>query len=652
MCGIAGIVSLGGTQVADLDRSLGVLDRIIAHRGPDGYGWWMSPSRDAGMVHRRLAIIDLSKAAQQPMLAPGPTAITYNGEIYNYLELRDALAPSWRFRSKSDTECILALYHRYGFECPDHLRGMFAFAIWDDRRKTLFCVRDRFGIKPFYYAVIGELFVFASEAKALLPFLSDIETEPVALAEYLTFQYTIGETTLFRGIRQLMPGHALIIENGRIRIRRYWDVRYEIDFEHNARYFERRLVELLDDTVSVHLRSDVPVGAYVSGGLDSSLIAILAGRTERGIAACFHGRFKQFPGYDESAFAGTAAAEAGANLHTVDITARHFRDHIADVVYHLDFPAAGPGSFPQFIVSQLAARYVKVVLGGQGGDEIFGGYARYLLAYFEQCIQAALDGTYRNGNFVVTIESIVPNLGLLREYKPLMREFWREGLFGGLDERYFRLIDRSTDVEQEVDWSALDRNRVFDEFLAIFNNHSNVCKEAYFDKMTHFDFKCLLPALLQVEDRMSMAHGLESRVPFLDHPLIEFLATVPADVKFAGGRMKHLLKLAYAKVLPAAIVDRRDKMGFPVPLKEWFSGELRDLVQDTFRSRNARQRPFLNADAVLTNLDTAARFSRKVWGLLCLELWHQIFHDRGADYRRMLAEGALPQTMPFAGAAQ
>ncbi len=651
MCGIAGIVSLEGTPVPRLDAGLEVLDRMIAHRGPDGRGAWVCPSRAAGLAHRRLAIIDLSDAAGQPMVAPGPIAITYNGEVYNYRELRRELAAGWRFRSNSDTECILAAYARYGTECLGHLRGMFAFALWDDRRRTLFCARDRFGIKPFYYATVGNQFIFASEAKALLPFLPEIETEPAALAEYLTFQYSLGEATLFRGIKQLMPGHALAVENGRVRIWRYWDVRYDIDYEHNARYFERRLIELLDDTVQMHLRSDVPVGAYVSGGLDSSLIAILAGKTERGIAECFHGRFTEFPGYDESEFAEAAVAKAGARLHTIDITARHFRDHISDVIYHLDFPVAGPGSFPQFMVSQLAARHLKVVLGGQGGDEVFGGYARYLLAYFEQCIKAALDGTYRNGNFVVTIESIVPNLGLLREYKPMMAEFWREGLFGALDERYFRLIDRSTDMSAEVDWALLDKKQVFDAFRAIFNNPGNVQKEAYFDKMTHFDFKCLLPALLQVEDRMSMAHGLESRVPLLDHPLIEFLATVPADVKFAGGRMKHLLKLAYGHELPPAIADRRDKMGFPVPLKEWFSGELRDLVHDIFRSQNARQRPFMNAPAVLANIDGAGRFSRKLWGLLSLELWHQRFHDSAADYRRMLADAPAAELTQAVAAA-
>jgi asparagine synthase (glutamine-hydrolysing) len=389
----------------------------------------------------------------------------------------------------------------------------------------------------------------------------------------------------------------------------------------------------------------VPVGAYLSGGIDSSIVAALGAR-EAGSFMAFTGRFDDPPGYDESPFARIAADSAGFELVETAIGAQDFVDSIADVIYHLDFPVAGPGSFPQFMVSRLAAEHLKVVLGGQGGDEAFGGYARYLLAYFEQCIKAALDGTYKNGNFVVTIESIVPNLGLLREYKPLMAEFWREGLFGPLDQRYFRLVDRSTDMVEEVDWALLDKPQVFESFRAIFNNQDNVHKEAYFDKMTHFDFKCLLPALLQVEDRMSMAHGLESRVPLLDHPLIEFLATVPADVKFAGGRMKHLLKLAYGHELPPAIAERRDKMGFPVPLKEWFSGELHDLVHDIFRGRNARHRPFLNSHAVLANFETAGRFSRKVWGLLSLELWHQMFHDRAAHYRAMLADGlALPHEL-------
>lgn len=638
MCGIAGAVSLDGHRIQRLDGHLEVMGRLIAHRGPDGHGYWKNGDDAVGLVHRRLSIIDLSAIAAQPMRGQDGSTITYNGEIYNYLELRAELEGSWTFRSHSDTETILAAYKRWGDSCLDHLRGMYAFALWDEAGKRLFCARDRFGIKPFYYAVIDGVLYFASEAKALLPFLPRIETDAEALAEYLTFQYTIGEHTLFNGIKQLLPGHTLSVENGEVKVRRYWDVRYEVDFDHSPQYFNRRLIDLVEDSLNLHLRSDVPVAAYISGGIDSSLIALLAGRTQNSSRLGFHGRFTEFPGYDESHYAQMVSDRAGGQLHVADITGEDFRRYIRDVIYHLDFPVAGPGSFPQFMVSKLAAEHVKVVLGGQGGDEIFGGYARYLLAYFEQCIKAAINGSYRNGNYVVTIESIVPNLGLLREYQPLMKEFWREGLFGPLDERYFRLVDRSTDMQDEIAWGDLNRRKVVEDFKLIFNNAANVRKEAYFDSMTHFDFKCLLPALLQVEDRMSMAHGLESRVPLLDHPLVEFAATVPADVKFEGGHMKRMLKTAFGDVLPHDVANRRDKMGFPVPLKEWFSGELHNDLLEIFRNLKERNREFINADAVLRNFDRADRFSRKTWGLLSLELWHQAFHDRAAEYRAMLSE--------------
>jgi asparagine synthase (glutamine-hydrolysing) len=649
MCGIAGILDLARRPVPRMAASLGAMDELIRHRGPDGNGAWTSPNGSVGLVHRRLAIIGLGPEGAQPMAGPNGTVITYNGEVYNYRELRDELSAGWRFRSKTDTETVLAAYERHGTDCLAKLRGMFAFAIWDEAKGRLFCARDRFGVKPFYYAVVDGKLLFASEAKALLPFLPEIATDAGALAEYLTFQYTIGEHTLFKGVKQLLPGHALLVEEGRIRVWRYWDVSYEVDFDHSPHYFESRLRTLFDDTIAMHLRSDVPVGCYLSGGIDSSLVTLLASRGEPGRLS-FHGRFTEYPGYDESGYAEIAANAAGSRMHVADITAADFRRHIGDVLYHLDFPVAGPGSFPQYMVAQLASRHLKVVVGAQGGDEIFGGYARYLLAYFEQCIKAAVDGTYRNGNFVVTPESIIPNLGVLREYKPLMAEFWRDGLFGPLDERYFRLIDRSSDVVDEIDWHALDKQRVLADFKAIFNNSSNVNKEAYFDSMTHFDFKCLLPALLHVEDRMSMAHGLESRVPFLDHPLVEFAATVPADVKFRDGHMKHLLRTGFADVLPEQILNRRDKMGFPVPLKEWFSGPLKEWLGDTLHGGKARTRDFVNVEAVLANFEQAGRFSRKVWGLLSLELWQQIFHDRADHYRLLLDRGPESEPKPRAKA--
>ena len=642
MCGICGIVALNSSRVERIESRLEAMNALIAHRGPDGEGAWTNASQSAGLAHRRLSIIDLSPAGSQPMAAENGTVVSHNGEIYNYLELQQALGDHWRFRSHTDTEVILAAYDRYGLDCVGHLRGMFAFGLWDERERRLLLARDRFGIKQLYFALVEGVLYFASEAKSLVPFSPAIETDASALAEYVTFQYTIGEHTLFKGIKQLLPGHILTVSHGEVRIRRYWDVRYEIDFEHTATYFQRELVRLLDESVARHLRSDVPVGAYISGGIDSSLMSLLAARADNANHEGFHGRFTEYPGYDESNYAQLVTERTGGDLKVIDITAEDFRRHIRDVIYHLDYPVAGPGSFPQYMVSRLAAEHVKVVFGGQGGDEIFGGYARYLLAYFEQCIKAAIDGTYKNGNFVVTIESIVPNLGLLREYKPLMQQFWREGLFASLDERYFRLIDRAADMEEEVDWAALDRERVFEDFKTIFNNRSNVKKEAYFDGMTHFDFKCSLPALLHVEDRMSMAHGLESRVPFLDDPLVEFAATIPADVKFQDGRLKHLIKTAYGDVLPRQIVDRRDKMGFPVPLKEWFQGELHGLAEEVFRNMDAQRRPYFNAPAVMRNFDKAGRFSRKVWGLLSLEIWHQTFHDRAAEWRAR-AEPAAPR---------
>jgi asparagine synthase (glutamine-hydrolysing) len=291
------------------------------------------------------------------------------------------------------------------------------------------------------------------------------------------------------------------------------------------------------------------------------------------------------------------------------------------------------------MVSRAAAQQVKVILGGQGGDEVFGGYTRYLIAYFEQCIKGAIDGTLHDGNFVVTYDSIIPNLVSLRNYKPLMRDAWSEGLFDeNLDARYFRLINRARDVENEVDVASLGDYSPFETFREIFNG-DNVGHEAYFDKMTHFDFKTLLPALLQVEDRVSMAHGLESRVPLLDHRLIELAATIPADVKFKDGHMKHVFKRATRKILPKQILERTDKMGFPVPLTDYLNEGAREFVTDVLSSDAARGRALIDNEKVLAGAATEQRFGRKLWGMLSLELWQRAFHDRELFYRDMLKDG-------------
>lgn len=636
MCGIAGIFNTHFAPVVQLEKKLKVMSDLIAHRGPDDQGLWMNQSHTLGFAHRRLSIIDLSQHAHQPMIAETGEVIVFNGEIYNYLELRHVLSPHWKFTTQSDTEVILAAYKIYGDDCVKYFKGMFAFAIWDGER--LFCARDHFGIKPFYYTEQNGNFYFASESKSLLPFVPAIKTDRLSFAEYITFQYPMGNRTLFRDVFQLEAAHAMVVTAKGIKTWRFWDVHYHIDYDHTPAYFYNKLEELVHESINLHTRADVNIGAYVSGGVDSSLIGILATKQNNKAIPFFHGRFLESKAYDESEYAQYAAQLCGTSLNIKDITSTEFEKNFRKIIYHLDFPVAGPGVFPQYMVSEMAAKQVKVVLGGQGGDEIFGGYARYVIAYFEQCMKAAIEGKYKSGNFVVTAESIIPNLEVLNAYKPLLKKFWSKGLFEPLENRYFSLVDRGMDLDGEVELTAAEKKHVFDEFLHVFNAAKFEKAESYFDSMTHFDFKCLLPGLLHVEDRVSMAHGLEARVPFLYYPLIEFVASVPANIKFADGRMKHMLKETFASILPSQIVNRKDKMGFPVPLNEWIQGDLKEFVYDILHTgiSRSRQDSFIDYQRVVETIQTSGNFSRKVWGFLCYEMWQQEFHDQEARYRALI----------------
>ncbi|KCB29516.1 asparagine synthase (glutamine-hydrolyzing) [Bordetella hinzii 1277] len=631
MCGIFGFTLDSSSARAAADQALNIgLDRI-RHRGPDGAGKWISPNGQTGLGHVRLSIIDIATGAQPMPSDDGRYVLIYNGEIYNYLELRRELGEA-SFHTQSDTEVLLRAYQRWGTGCLKKLRGMFAFALWDSVEKTLFLARDRFGIKPLYWARTAKGLYFSSEMKGLLPFLDQRDLNRAALADYFTFQFCLGEKTLLNGVQQLPAAHYAVYKPGddTLRAERYWEVHYDIDYSHTEKWFTERLRELVDESVSLHMRADVEVGSYVSGGIDSSLLASLARqRRPDGRFQAFNGRFTTSPDFDESHYARALADERDMQLHVVDIQEQDFVDNIAKVIWHLDQPTAGPGSFPQYMVSKKVGEQIKVVLGGQGGDEIFGGYARYLVAYFEQCIKGAIEGTLHNGNYVVSYESIIPNLETLRQYKPMLREFWADGLFGPRDERYWRLVNRANTFGNILDRDAVNQEGTLREFKSIFWG-SNVGKESYFDSMTHFDFKTLLPALLQVEDRMSMAHGVEARVPFLDHPLVEFAATIPANIKFCNGELKRLLKTVYANDLPPAISNRKDKMGFPVPLNVWFKqgGPARDMIGDILGSTKASTRPYLaNGLPIDAILDAQSPYGRNVWALLSLELWHQQFVD-------------------------
>ena len=641
MCGIAGIVQKDRNASASR-RTLAAMTNALHHRGPDDEGTYFRGPVALG--HKRLSIIDLS-AGRQPMTNEDETLwIVFNGEIYNYVELRRDLARDHKFRTQSDTEVILHLYEELGERCLERLNGMFSFAIWDQRQQRLFAARDRMGIKPFYWTASKDSLAFASEPKALIAAgLVQASPDPQGMEEYLTFQFCLGERTLFRDIQRLEPGHYMTFRpfrDSEPSIVRYWDFNYEIDFHHTEEYFTEQLKALLQDAVRLQLRSDVPVGAHLSGGVDSSTMVSLAAPMYGGKFHTFTGAFREGPQYDETRYARTVAEHVGSEHHEVWPSAQDFVDTMPRLIYMMDEPAAGPGLFPQYFVSKLAREHVKVVLGGQGGDEIFGGYARYLISYLEQCLKGAIFGSQEDGKYVVTWESIMPNLPLLRQYRPLLQDFWSEGLFEDMDRRYFRLVSRLQHADSLITsdyWNSGSKGRMFEAFQQIFNNPST---KSYFNKMTNFDLKTMLPALLQVEDRTSMSVSLESRVPLLDHRIAELVTRMPPALRFKGGDTKRVFREAVRHLLPEAIFQRQDKMGFPVPLGEWSRGPVRDFLGDILLGDRARQRGVFQQQAVEQLVLKEQNFGRQVWGLLSLELWFRAFVD-GEQVPRFTGEPAV-----------
>ena len=629
MCGIAGQLRFDGAAAdVAVGRRMG---ELLKHRGPDDQDVYASGP--CVLAHRRLSIIDLSAAGRQPMAsADGRYHIVYNGEIYNYVELRQQLIQRGHvFRTHTDTEVILHLYHERGADCLGELNGMFAIAIWDATDGSLFLARDRLGIKPLYVTRAPSHVSFASEIKALFADATRrASIDYAGLAEYLTLQFCLGSRTLFSDVEKLLPGEWMrVAADGTTNRKIYWDVDYTVDPHHTDEYFADRLRALLEDAVRIQLRADVPVGAHLSGGLDSSLVTTLAANHLGGKLHAFTGAFADGPRYDERQHARLVAERVGATMHEVTPTARDFVRVMPQLMWHLDEPVAGPGLFPQYFVSKLASENVKVVLGGQGGDEIFAGYTRYLVAYLEECIRGGIAGTQNeDGRFVVTFESILPNLTQLQGYEPMLRQFWKSGLFDEPDARYFRLVDRSESLRQVLAPELSECVAKHDVFAAYRETFHAGHLESHVNRMTRFDLKTLLPALLQVEDRTSMAVSLESRVPLLDHRIVELVASMPPRVKYAGGRSKHILREVARDIVPREILDRRDKMGFPVPLSDWLrKGPVREFVFDTLLDDRARGRGFFDTKGLEAMLNHESDFARNVWGVLCLELWMRAFID-------------------------
>ena len=628
MCGICGILHFDPDQPVDL-HILTSMSETMLHRGPDDFGTHIEDS--IGLAHRRLSIIDLTSTGHQPMSSlDGRYWIIYNGEIYNYIELkRYLIAKGYSFQSKSDTEVLLNLFIEEGKECLQKLNGMFAFVIWDSVKKKMFIARDRLGIKPLYWYRSNGTFLFASEIKAFFQYPNlKAEVNLDGLQDYLSFQFCLGEKTMFKDIHSLSPGSWMeISQDGTAQTGCYWELNFQVDTTHSEDYFKQALSDLLDDSIKLRLRSDVPLGSHLSGGLDSSVVTSLAASHLDQSIHTFSGGFHEGNLFDETKYARIVAEHNHTIHHEIFPGAQEFVDLLPSLIYHMDEPAAGPGIFPQLMVAKMAKENVTVVLGGQGGDELFAGYVRYLIAYLEECIRGGVEGTQEDPNYIVNFQTILPNLPQLQGYQALMRHFWKDGLFGPQDERYFRLIDRGNSIRNFFNMDFLEKNSYssFEEYRRIFTTDAPA---SYINKMTRFDIKTLLPALLHVEDRTSMMVSLESRVPLLDHRIVELSASIPPRFKYAGGQSKHILREAASTIVPKQILERQDKMGFPVPLDIWYHKDpVRGFVRETLLSSAATKRGWFDRSAVQNALNQELPFGRTIWGLLCLELWAKTFLD-------------------------
>ena len=626
MCGIAGFVALAGGQAAR--QVVERMTSLLHHRGPDDEGFLIEPPH-VYLGHRRLSIVDL-KCGRQPMSnEDGSLWIIYNGEIFNHAEIRSALERAGhRYRSRSDTETILHAYEEYGPGCLELFRGMYAFVIWDRRNQTLFAARDRVGKKPFYYYWDGRLFAFASEIKALLTH-PDIQAkpEPAALPEYLSFGYLSGEQTMFRGIRKLMPGHhmSLRLRDGNLELSRpeqYWDIPEAAGEEaKDEREWISRLRHGLEETVRLRLMADVPLGAFLSGGLDSSLVTALVCRLRPGPVETFS------VGYRERAFSELGyAAEVSRYLGTVHrevvIDAEEFFGELPHLIWHEDEPICWPSSVSLYFVSRLASEHVKVVLTGEGGDELFAGYERYRWTLWNlraNNLYQRLPGFLRRRirNWIESSRLLKADLRRKLGHTFLGREPRLESLY--LDNFYGAFSQ--TELESVLKMSA---GGAYENFLHYWNRRDGTALA----RMLYADQKTYLVELLMKQDQMSMATSIESRVPLLDHHLLALSWCLPDRLKIRGAEQKYALKRAAEGLLPERIIYRK-KMGFPTPLRAWLRAPQAGSYLESLMDREAFVAEYLDHAYIRTLAEEHRRgridATDRLWRLLNLELWGRIF---------------------------
>ena len=630
MCGIAGFV----TTSAD-SGSRSVLQRmkaVIQHRGPDEDGIYTDDHAFLG--HQRLSIIDLS-SGQQPMSnEDGRLQIIYNGEIFNHAATRPELeAAGHRYRTHCDTETIIHAYEQYGADCVHKFRGMFAFVIWDRVSRKLFCARDRLGIKPFYYYFDGRLFAFASEIKALLEHPSiHASIEESSLPEALGFGYVSSDRTLFRGIRKLMPGHHMTIsvdgERLQQRIERYWDVPFTSEPE--TRSDESWIQEFrarLEETVRMRLMSDVPLGVFLSGGLDSSAIAALTTRMVPGPLKTFSVGYDEQQ-YSELGWASQVAQHISSQHHEVRVGMADFFNALPKLVWHEDEPITWPSSVSLYFVSELASRHVKVVLTGEGSDELFAGYARYKHYLFNQrwlpyyrVAPAPVRERIRNAVASSTLLSAKVRRKL-------------QHTFVGLEDTLpALLLDNFYCAFPERAQRGLLRKAPGDLYSSYLSYWDNASGAEPLQRLLYADQKTYLVELLMKQDQMSMATSIESRVPLLDHTFVEFAARVPAHLKLRGTG-KYIVKKAVEDILPHDIIYRR-KMGFPTPLRQWLREENADGLYDLLRNPNGILAEYVRRDALETliadHLSGLHDCTDRLWRLMNLQIWGDLFITGNRD---------------------
>jgi asparagine synthase (glutamine-hydrolysing) len=626
MCGIAGFVESVGTARPPEERAA-LLDRMcrrIAHRGPDDQGAEVIGRAAVGM--RRLSIIDLA-GGHQPMSGCDPRVrIVFNGEIYNYRELqRDLEARGHEFHTRSDTETIVHAYEEFGDSCVERLRGMFAFAIWDARAERLFVARDRAGEKPLYYTLTrGGSFVFGSELKCLLEHPEvRRDVDPAALDSYLTFGYVPEPQSVFRDIFKLEAGMRLVFEGGKFTTGQYWDFPTRPD---PAPRDEAACVEelraLLDDAVRAMLVADVPLGAFLSGGVDSSTIVGLMSRATNAPVKTFSIGFRE-DSFDELKYARLAAKHFQTD-HRELIVTPEVCQLVDELILHFDEPFADQSSIPTYLVSKLAREHVKVVLSGDGGDELFAGYTRYAVER-RRNLFARLPRFLRRG-FLPPVSRRLPHGARGRNFI--------HNVALDATERYIDNVSVFNDLAKPALYTADFRRALAgsESPAARFRAVAERCPSGYpLARMLYLDSKTYLPGdILTKVDRMSMAVSLEARVPLLDHRLIEFAARLPASLKMRGAESKYIFKRAVRGLVPDEILDR-PKQGFGVPIGEWINRELRERIRDTFADARTRTRGLVEMAYVDVLLDEHERgrrdHSNALWSLFILELWHRAYAD-------------------------